>query len=139
MEDWRKHSGAKLCCLFIDGLGKVVGFYNRAVETTDNVVRQRRSKTLYAVLRFDSRFDYLNLWAQLFLALRGSPQGFPIAFAYSADDDGDNCRLTLEQGMRLPASGHSLVLTYMDIMEGSIGFPSCYRKLKAINELIILH
>ncbi|KAJ9607863.1 hypothetical protein H2200_007942 [Cladophialophora chaetospira] len=97
----------------------------------------RRSKTLHAVST-PAADPQASVWEHLFQALGRNPHDFPMAFAYSAEDEGASCTLTLEQSLGLPPSGHPLVPKVVDIFEGAHGFPFYYRKLKATHKPVIL-
>ncbi|KIW67253.1 hypothetical protein PV04_06518 [Phialophora macrospora] len=118
--------------------GKVAGFYTRASEITDEKVRERRDNTLYAIGAPATNSNG-SIWDHLFHALCSNSSDFPMAFAYSAEDDGVTCKLTLEQSLGLPPGGHPLVPKHVDIYERSTGLPFYYRKLKARHEPIVLH
>ncbi|KAH0844594.1 putative histidine kinase m3ypp protein [Fonsecaea pedrosoi] len=122
----------------LDEQGKVNGFYNRATEITNEKVRERRSKMLYSISAPPTDPNG-SVWEHLFQALKENPHDFPMAFAYSAEDDTSSCKLTLQQSLGLPPGGHPLVPKYVDIYEGSAGFLFYYRRLKATNKPIILH
>ncbi|ETI22350.1 hypothetical protein G647_06424 [Cladophialophora carrionii CBS 160.54] len=122
----------------LDEQGRVSGFYNRASEITDEKVRERRSNTLYAISA-PAADSNESIWDHLFRALCSNSNDFPMAFAYSAEDDGVTCTLTLKQSLGLPPSGHALVPAHVDIFEGPTGLPFYYRKLKATHEPIVLH
>ncbi|KIX94509.1 uncharacterized protein Z520_09895 [Fonsecaea multimorphosa CBS 102226] len=122
----------------LDEQGKVNGFYNRAIEVTNEKVRERRSKLLYSISAPPTDPNG-SVWEHLFQALRENPQDFPMAFAYSAEDDPASCKLTLQQSLGLPLDGHPLVPKHVDIYEGSTGFLFYYRRLKATNKPIVLH
>ncbi|OQV10554.1 PA domain-containing protein [Cladophialophora immunda] len=122
----------------LDERGKVNGFYNRATEITSEKVRERRSKMLYSISAPPADPNG-SVWEHLFQALRENPEDFPMAFAYSAEDDAASCKLTLQQSLGLPPGGHPLVPKYVDIYEGSTGFLFYYRRLKATNKPIVLH
>ncbi|OAP60895.1 hypothetical protein AYL99_05897 [Fonsecaea erecta] len=122
----------------LDEHGKVNGFYNRTTEITNEKVRERRSKMLYSISAPPTDPNG-SVWEHLFQALRENPQDFPMAFAYSAEDDAASCKLTLQQSLGLPLGGHPLVPKHVDIYEGSSGFLFYYRRLKATNKPIVLH
>ncbi|EXJ77748.1 hypothetical protein A1O3_09977 [Capronia epimyces CBS 606.96] len=118
--------------------GHVAGFYNRATETTNERVNERRSNTLYAI---SSSPDHVSdsIWQHVFQALGQNEQDFPMAFAYSAEDSPSSCILTLQESLGLPPDGNALVPPRVDIYGGSTGFPFYYRKVKATHKPLILH
>lgn len=118
--------------------GQIVGFYNRAVETTVERVSKRRSDTLYAISASPGHIGG-SVWEHVFQALGTNEQDFPMAFAYAAEDTSSTCILTLQESLGLPPDGHPLVPPRVDIYDGSTGFPFYYRKVKAIHKPVILH
>ena len=62
-----------------------------------------------------------------------------MASAYSAEDDGVTCKLTIEQSLGLPAGKHPRVPKIVDIFEAASGLPFYYRKLRGTHKPIILH
>lgn len=107
--------------------GQVSGFYNGAIDITSETVKGRRSNTLYSIASPSSEKDD-PIWGHVFRSLRGNMQDFPIAFAYSADDELVSCKLVLQQSFGLPPNGHCLVPSEVDIFDGSIGFPHSIEK-----------
>lgn len=118
--------------------GQIAGFYNRASETTNERVRERRTKTLYSLCTPPAD-STKSIWEHLFQALRENPHDFPMAFAYAAEEDSPACILTLQQSLGLPPGGHPLVPERMDMYEAPGGFRSYYRKVKATNKPLLLH
>ncbi|KAL6242978.1 hypothetical protein RBB50_010078 [Rhinocladiella similis] len=118
--------------------GKLAGWYNRASEITNDIVNERRAKTLYAISSPPAKHD-TSAWKHMFQALRENVIDFPMAFVYSADDGGDACRLTLQQSLGLPVHGHHLVPEVLDMYEAPSGFLFYYRKAKSTQNPVILH
>jgi hypothetical protein len=117
--------------------GQVSGFYNRAIDITNETVKARRSNTLYSIASPLSETDD-SIWDHVFRALQENKQDFPMAFAYSADDEPVTCKLKLQQSFGLPPNGHQLVRTELDIFEGSTGFQPLYRKVRASHQALVL-
>lgn len=117
--------------------GQVNGFYNRAIDITNETVKGRRSNTLYSIASPSSEADE-SIWEHVFRALRENKQDFPMAFAYSADDEPVTCKLRLQQSFGLPPNGHQLVPTDLDIFESSTGFRPFYRKVRALHTALVL-
>lgn len=117
--------------------GHVSGFYNRAVETTRDTVNGRRSSTLHSISSPSSEKGD-TIWKHIFRSLRENEQDFPMAFAYSADEELVACKLTLQQSFGLPPNGHHLVPTQLDIFEGTTGFQPLYRKVRNLHEALVL-
>jgi hypothetical protein len=126
------------CMLPITGeFGSASGFYNRAIDTTRETVNNRRSSTLYS-LASPSREKGDSIWKHIFRSLRENEHDFPMAFAYSADDELVTCKLTLQQSFGLPPDGHQLVPIEVDIFEGFMGFQPLYRKVRDLHEVLVL-
>lgn len=117
--------------------GSASGFYNRAVETTKETVNSRRSSTLYSIAS-PSREKGDSIWKHIFRSLRENEYDFPMAFAYSADDELVTCKLTLQQSYGLPSDGHQLVPVEVDIFEGFMGFQRLYRKARESHQVLVL-
>ncbi|RVX71736.1 hypothetical protein B0A52_03920 [Exophiala mesophila] len=121
----------------VDESGKISGFYNRAIEVTNERVRERRSNTLYEIAAAPDD-KTISIWDHVFRALRHNEQDFPMAFAYSAEDTPAECKLTLQQSFGLPAEGHPLVPEHLDIHDPSGGFAVFYRKVRTSNKPLVL-
>lgn len=121
----------------VDESGKISGFYNRAIEVTNERVRERRSNTLYEIAAApDDKAG--SIWNHVFRALRRNEQDFPMAFAYSAEENAAECKLTLQQSFGLPDEGHPLVPEHLDIHNPSGGFSAFYRKVRTSNQPLVL-
>lgn len=118
--------------------GKLAAWYNRASEITNDIVNERRAKTLYAISSPPDTLD-TPAWEHMFQALRNNVMDFPMAFVYSAEDSGNACRLTLQQSLGLPAHGHRLVPEMLDMYEAPSGFLFHYRRAKSTQNPIVLH
>ncbi|KAK5553493.1 hypothetical protein LTR46_008468 [Exophiala xenobiotica] len=118
--------------------GYVVGWYNRASEVTNEILSERRQRTLYSISSQPSDPD-TTIWHHVFQALRDNGPDFPMAFAYSADDGATSCRLTLQQTLGLLPGGHDLVPESLDVYEAPTGLLFYYRKVKSTHKPVILH
>ena len=118
--------------------GQVIGAYDRVRETTKEGVRERRSDTLYAISA-PPRDTNVSVWDHVFQALGANEQDFPMAFAYSAEDDSSTWILSFQQSLGLAPVGHPLVPRRVNIYERLPGFPFYYRKAKTANKPIVIH
>lgn len=120
--------------------GSITGFYNRARETTVDIIRERRTKTLNALAHPPK--EGMSVWHHVFTALQENDRDFPMAFVYSAKEDEKTagCSLTLEENIGLSQEdGHRLVPQRGDLYEGTSGFLPYYRKVKATMRPLLLH
>ena len=117
--------------------GQVEGFYNRAGETTRETLRERRTATLNAIA---SPSDLLIgcIWDHVFNAFRNNQRDFPLAFAFSANDDMESgrCMLQLQASIGVPTH-HGFVQTQC-LYFGKGGFMPSMRKARAENRMVLL-
>jgi hypothetical protein len=119
--------------------GSVLGIYNRGVDTTRDVLRERWTTILNAISATpDNGLD--SIWAHVFGVLATYSSDFPVAFAYSAQDKEDGrCLLQLQQSLGLPTQGHPLVPRVCDLYEGVGGFLPLLRKAESTGKIVVLH
>lgn len=123
-----------------DESGAVQGFYNRARETTRNVINERRAKVLSAVsAKPNLTGDFI--FQHLLNALSLCDRDFPLAFVYSAQEDviAGKCHLRYQSGIGVPSDGHPLLPKELELFEGKTGFVPYFRKAKSKDRVLVLH
>lgn len=123
-----------------DGAGVVQGFYNRARESTKTVIGERRAKVLSALsAKPNLTGDFI--FQHLLNSLSLSDRDFPLAFVYSAQEDvvAGKCHLKYQCGVGIPANGHPLLPSDLELFEGRTGFVPYFRKAKSKDRVLVLH
>lgn len=123
-----------------DDKGVVRGFYNRAREVTDQVVAERRSKTVSAIASRPNLMSQ-SVFQHVVDCLSSNARDFPLTFVYSASENENTgkCRMRYQCGSGLPESGHPMVPGELELYEGNDGFVPYFRKAKSQGTALVIH
>lgn len=119
--------------------GIVQGFYNRARESTMSVISERRAKLLSAIsAKPNLTGDFI--FQHLLTCFAVCEKDFPLIFIYSAQEDtvAASCILRYQGGSGVPAAGHPLLPSEIDLFEGKTGFVPYFRKAKSKDAVLVL-
>ncbi|MCJ1471987.1 hypothetical protein MMC13_000631 [Lambiella insularis] len=123
-----------------DENGHIMGYYNAVFETTQQVVSERRTKTLLSMAVAPNMQSF---WSDTLQSLRLSELDFPFALLYSLDEEPRIgtapitflCNL---QGTIGVPEGHQSAPQQGNIESSKEGFIPCFREAKTQNRPLIL-
>jgi PAS domain S-box-containing protein len=134
------------------GTKRILGFYNAPFETTEQVINQRRTKTINKIGEKTSQAKTVKqFWGLILEGLQENYRDVPFALLYSVgeNDDADHSSISsgstislkcchLEGSIGVP-DGHIAAPQHLDLKRSREGFVPSFREAMRTREPTLLH